>query len=346
VSVVIGTRNRRALLERTLGTVLWQTHDRLEVLVVDDGSTDDTAAWVAAHPDERVSLLHRAESGGVADARNAGLARARGTYVAVTDDDDLWAPTKLAAQLRGLEQLDGARWSCASTVVVDTGLRPVQWQPAPPSGRVERSLLEVNRIPGGASGVLAEAALVAEVGGFDPSFRHFADWDLWIRLARAAPMASVHEPLLAYLRHDSMSNVAANKYEDVALMEERYRERRRSVGAPSPVGHNLHWIGLTALRAGDVDAAVRAYLAAAGEPTVRLSRLRARLARVPGFLELYDAVTARRVPPAVRRSVEPWLAAARVDPAAPRSAVVQQEGETGSPRGRMITGQTAHTFDQ
>jgi glycosyltransferase involved in cell wall biosynthesis len=307
VSVVIGTRNRRPLLERTLQTVLWQTHTALEVLVVDDGSTDDTAAWVGSHPDPRVGLVRQPVSGGVARARNAGLDRATGRFVAITDDDDLWAPTKLATQLSATREVEGARWSCTSTVVVDTSLHAVQWQPAPRSGDVERAMLEVNIVPGGASGVLAEADLVAEVGGFDPSFRHFADWDLWIRLAGASPVASVSEPLLAYLRHDSMSNVAAFKYADVALMEARYRERRLELGVPSPAGHNLHWIGLTSLRAGDAAAASRAYLSAVGEPTVRWSRLRAGLARLPGFLAAYDAAKRRAVPDEVVEAVEPWL---------------------------------------
>jgi glycosyltransferase involved in cell wall biosynthesis len=313
VSVVIGTRNRRALLERTLRTVLWQTHADLEVLVVDDGSTDATAAWVGSHPDPRVALVRQGVSGGVARARNAGLERARGRYVAITDDDDLWAPSKIATQLEAIRELEGARWSCTSTVMVDTTLHAVQWQPAPPSGDVERSMLEVNVVPGGASGVLAEHALVAEVGGFDPSFRHFADWDLWIRLAGASPVASVADPLLAYLRHDSMSNVAAFKYADLALMEARYRDRRLALGVPSPVGHNLHWIGLTSLRAGDAGAASRAYLAAVGEPTVRWSRLRAGLARLPGFLAAYDAAKRRAVPDGVADAVEPWLAELRAD---------------------------------
>jgi len=308
VSVVIGTRNRSALLCRTLRTVLWQTHADLEVLVVDDGSDDDTAEVVASHPDPRVALVRQEVSGGVARARNAGLARAQGRYVAFTDDDDLWAPTKVASQLGAIAAMPGAGWSCVSTVVVDTALRPVQWQAAPAGGRVESQLLEVNLVPGGASGVLCATDLARSVGGFEPDFRHFADWDLWIRLARAAPLAPVAEPLLAYLRHDSMSNVAAFKYEDVALMEARYRERRHELGVPSPVGHNLHWIGMTSLRAGDVDAATTAFRRAAAAETGRYSRLRAVLARVPGFLRAYDANKVRSVPPASRDAVAGWLA--------------------------------------
>lgn len=311
VSVVIGTRNRSDLLERTLRSVLWQTHGELEVIVVDDGSTDDTAELVARHPDPRVALVRQGQPGGVARARNAGIARARGRYIAFTDDDDLWAPTKIATQLRAICSTRGARWSCTSTVVVDTALRPVQWQPAPASGDVEAQLLEVDAVPGGASGVLAETELVRQVGSFDPGFRHFADWDLWIRLAAVAPVASVAAPLLGYLRHDSMSNVAAHKYEDVARMEERYRERRRALGVPSPVGHNLHWIGLTALRAGDRDAAVAAYRAATREATGRRSRVWTGLARVPHFVDVYDMVKARAVPPGVRAEATQWLDALR-----------------------------------
>ena len=311
VSVVIGTRNRSALLLRTLRTVLWQTHEELEVIVVDDGSDDETSEVVSSHPDPRVVLVRQDRSGGVARARNTGLSRARGRYVAFTDDDDLWAPTKVAAQLAAVAARPDAGWSCVSTVVVDTSLRPVQWQPAPEGGRIEPQLLEVNLVPGGASGVLCATELARAGGGFEPAFRHFADWDLWIRLARAAPLAPVDEPLLAYLRHDSMSNVAAFKYEDVALMEDRYRARRHELGVPSPVGHNLHWIGMTSLRAGDADAAVAAFRQAVDAETGRYSRLRAALARMPGFLRAYDAAKAGSVPPACRDAVAAWLSLVR-----------------------------------
>ena len=193
-------------------------------------------------------------------------------------------------------------------MVVDTAFRPLQWQPAPPGGWVERALLEVNLVPGGASGVLASTNLVREVGAFDPTFRRFADWDLWIRLAGAAALAPVEEPMLAFLRHDSMSNVAAHKYKDVALVEARYRDRREALGVPSPVGHNLHWIGLTSLHARRPGRSRRRVPASGpgGDQPVPGVHI-AGLARVPGFLHVYDARKARAVQPASRAAVQPWL---------------------------------------
>jgi len=99
VTVVVPTRDRRALLERSLGTVLDQTGVDLAVLVVDDGSNDDTAEWAARVDDSRVSAVSHATPLGVAAARNTGIERAATPWIAFLDDDDLWAPTKLAEQL-------------------------------------------------------------------------------------------------------------------------------------------------------------------------------------------------------------------------------------------------------
>src|ERR1044071_7041476 len=98
VSVVIPTRDRAHLLQRTLASVLKQSIDSLEVIVVDDASNDAAStAAAAAHP--RVRLLRNPEPSGVSVARNRGIAAARGDWIAFCDDDDLWAPSKLQQQL-------------------------------------------------------------------------------------------------------------------------------------------------------------------------------------------------------------------------------------------------------
>ena len=109
VTVVLPTRDRRSLLERSLGSALDQTGVELDVLVVDDGSTDDTAAWVASVDDPRVTLVTHLESRGVAAARNTGIERARTPWIAFLDDDDVWAPAKLEEQLAALHGVTGER---------------------------------------------------------------------------------------------------------------------------------------------------------------------------------------------------------------------------------------------
>jgi glycosyltransferase involved in cell wall biosynthesis len=120
VSVVVPTHNRSGLLAQTLRSVLWQRGVDLEVLVVDDGSTDDTAAVVAALNDPRVRLLRHGTPRGVSAARNRGVAAAGGRWLAFCDDDDLWAPDKLARQLAAA-QATGRSWVYAGEVHIDLG---------------------------------------------------------------------------------------------------------------------------------------------------------------------------------------------------------------------------------
>ncbi len=112
VTVVIPTRDRRELLLRTLDSVLRQEDVALDVVVVDDGGTDGSADAVENLQLPNVRVLRHQRSRGVSAARNAGLRTVTAPWVAFVDDDDLWAPTKLRAQLTSLEQRPDARWSC------------------------------------------------------------------------------------------------------------------------------------------------------------------------------------------------------------------------------------------
>src|SRR5437016_5735478 len=102
VSVVLPTRDRLDLLPRALASVLDQSVVDLECIVVDDGSSDGTAAWLADHADTRLHVLHTAGGRGPAGARNDGISVARGRYVAFQDSDDEWLPGKLKKQLAAL----------------------------------------------------------------------------------------------------------------------------------------------------------------------------------------------------------------------------------------------------
>src|ERR1044071_6101497 len=99
VSVIVPTRNRSSLLSKTLRTVLRQQDVELEVIVVDEASTDGTAALLATLGDARVRVIHHDRPRGVSAARNHGADEARGEWLAFIDDDGLWAPDKLAQQI-------------------------------------------------------------------------------------------------------------------------------------------------------------------------------------------------------------------------------------------------------
>ena len=206
VSVVVPTRNRSRLLAISLRSVLRQRGVNLEVIVVDEGSTDDTPAVVAAFCDARVRVIRHDVPRGVSTARNAGAADARGEWVAFLDDDDLWAPDKLAHQLNAA-LIAGREWAYTGSVSIVDGGRIVHGQPPPAPEEVTAALPRYNAIPGGGSNVVVRRETLRRVGPFDTRLRNTEDWEMWIRLAQAGHPAWVCRPLMAYRVHASNSSL-------------------------------------------------------------------------------------------------------------------------------------------
>ncbi|MCI3949104.1 MAG: glycosyltransferase family 2 protein [Acidimicrobiales bacterium] len=331
VSVVIPTRDRWGMLRATLATVLAQRDVNLEVLVVDDGSDTDPAHFPA---DGRITLLRHETSSGVAEARNAGLAAARGPYVAFTDDDDLWAPDKLSAQLAAIERT-GAAWASCGAVGVDDEMRIINNQRPSEHGDVGSRILATNVIPGGGSGVLADTALVRRVGGFDPAFHMVADWDLWIRLGLAAPLAAVDRPLLVYRLHaGGMSLRHDRTYAELRALEEKYAAERAAREVAMNWPRLEHWLADRKQRAGDRVGAARSFLRASkviGRPR-SISRA-AEAFLWPDAQRFRDARWAHRVPAAWRDEVATWLAP-EPGPAALRDAMTPASPTSGGADGR------------
>ena len=265
VTVVIPTRNRRALLTQTLGTVLEQTDVCLEVVIVDDASHDETARLLARSGEPSVRVVRHRVPQGVSAARNAGLELARGRWIAFTDDDDLWAPRKLAAQLEALDGQDRSAWCQVGEVMVRHDLSIVAAKiPDDDSSDIYRELLQSNIVPGGASGVLVDTALAREVGGFDTRLATLADWDFWIRLAAALPVATVRRPLVAYRTHSGgMSCDVDLILRETRMVEEKYRRERATLGVGSGDGVDTEYqlyLGDQYLRGGRRWAAARHHL--------------------------------------------------------------------------------------
>jgi glycosyltransferase involved in cell wall biosynthesis len=185
-------------LAATLASVRAQTAGDLEVIVVDDGSTDATAEVAGSFAEVR---LLRQPNRGVSAARNLGLSAAAGRYVALLDADDLWRPGKLERQLAAVRECPGSACYTAITMV-DTAGAPcadLGWQ-AEPAVTLE-TLLVRNGVAGGASSLLCETQALRAAGGFDPALSLCADWDLWIRLAFRHAFVHVPEALTVYRRH-------------------------------------------------------------------------------------------------------------------------------------------------
>ena len=253
VTVVVPTRNRRELLERTLTSVLAQVVVEIEVIVVDEASTDATAAFLGSLADPRVSVITHRRAQGLAAARNAGLAAATGEWVAFIDDDDLWASTKLAAQLGALRRDVCCGWSCVGAVWIDARMRVVAAQRPPGDADVLRQLLVVNTIPGGGSGVVVRTELLREIGGFvaDPAAAGAADWDCWIRLAQRSPLASVDAPLLAYrVAPGSMSRDTARMEVALERVRARHADLARALGVEQDTERSERYLANVEARAG------------------------------------------------------------------------------------------------
>ena len=256
VSVVIPTRDRIDLLKETLESVLAQVDVELEVIVVDDGSSQDVAAVLDELDDDRVRLLRNDDSMGVSAARNRGIEAASAPWVACVDDDDLWAPEKLRLQLDA-GGASGRSWVYVGAVNVTPRLRVVAGAEPMAPEEVASRIRSVNLVPGGASGVLMKRDVALRIGGFDGSFHHFADWDLWMRLAEEGPPAWVPRPLIAYRVHQS--NIAIKGAGDVDADLRLFSERGLSVDR-TPI---YRWLGWWARRGGRPIKAIR-YLARAG----------------------------------------------------------------------------------
>jgi glycosyltransferase involved in cell wall biosynthesis len=229
----------------------------LEVVVVDDGSRDDTADVVARLADPRVRLTRHEHPQGVSAARNRGIALATGEWIALLDDDDLWAPDKLVAQLCAARRL-GRQWACTGSVTVTDALEILAGGPPPSAEMIVRQLPWRNVVPAGASNVLVRRSALEETGVFDPRLRHIADWDLWIRLGALGPPAVVDEPLVAYRLHAGNASADAGAMAaELARVAERYRALRR--GAPIDLAYAYRWAAWHYMWMGHRGSAVRAY---------------------------------------------------------------------------------------
>jgi glycosyltransferase involved in cell wall biosynthesis len=261
VSVVIPTRDRWHLLEDALATALGQEETTLEVIVVDDGSSDETPARLAALPDPRLRVLRNPRSLGVAAARNRGIAAARATWIAFLDDDDLWSPRKLRSQLDAAATAQAA-FAYGGAIVIDESMQVLRHSPAPDPSALSTGLLVRNLIPGGCSNIVATTELVRSVGGFDEDLVALADWDLWIRLAHAGRAASCPDTVVAYRRHaDSMvRRGAANMVAEFSYLCAKHRQQSHAAGVTPDRRGFYRYVARAARRSGRRRDAVGLYL--------------------------------------------------------------------------------------
>lgn len=205
ISVVIPTYNYGRFLARAISSVLEQTHPVLEIIVVDDGSTDNTRE-VAQGFGDRIQYLYK-ENRGSSAARNAGIRIARGEWIGFLDADDAWVPEKNAKVRELLQEHPEAVMIYHPHVLLsDEG--PVGYRRAAEPDELFPELLYHNFISGGSSALVRRSVLL-DLGGFDESLQAVEDWDMWTRVALRYPLHRIGEPLSLVWRHKQAKGMNA-----------------------------------------------------------------------------------------------------------------------------------------
>lgn len=201
ISVVIPTHNRCERLRQAIESVRTQSWKDLEIIVVDDASTDGTPALMAelSTIEPRIRHIRNAVSLGGGGARNAGIAAARGEYVAFLDDDDLWLPEKLQCQ-HAILKADGSAAAVSCSFILSAPGRPEVTRTLSAPADLQ-ALLRKNLL-GGASVCLTTRTTLREIGGFDPALRSCQDWDLWLKLFARGSTPVCARALVRYVTHD------------------------------------------------------------------------------------------------------------------------------------------------
>ncbi|MEO1005251.1 MAG: glycosyltransferase family A protein [Cyanobacteria bacterium J06638_38] len=201
ISIVVPAYNAAKTITETIESVQRQTINDWELIVVNDGSTDNTLEILKQIVEPRLKIIS-APNGGVSAARNLGIAQAQGKYIAFLDADDLWVADKLKLQLQALEQNPDAIVAYSWTCFMDEQQDGYVYHPSPPynySGDVYPRLLQGGFIHSGSNTLVCKSAL-DRVGGFDSRCDICEDWDMWVRLAAIGEFVVVPQYQIMYRR--------------------------------------------------------------------------------------------------------------------------------------------------
>ena len=257
VSVVIPTHNRARTLRRAIESVLGQGYQNLELIVVDDASTDDTRAVLSSIDDPRMRVVTHEFNRGCAAARNTGAINAHGVYLAFQDSDDEWLADKLLKQVRAFAAA-GENCVAAYCIKVVYGRdqfrkhspRRVVCVPGPDevelSGDLHRRLQYNNLIS--TQTIVCSKRAYEQVGGFDEKLKNSIDYDFVSRLSEVGEFAFVDEPLvMTYIQGDSISTLSrAGFYSQLTIankMKRRAVSRRILAQKWATLGYGIGKIG-------------------------------------------------------------------------------------------------------
>jgi glycosyltransferase involved in cell wall biosynthesis len=207
VTVIIATHNAGRFVNATIESALRQTFTGFELIVVDDGSTDDTLARLRSFQDHRLRIIEQSNQGQPA-ALNAGLGAGRGRYIALLDHDDLWKETKLERHVECLERSPGVDLTFSWSRLIDESDRDMGPNTRYWSGFFSFRQMLQNTVLGNASALVLRSDAMKAVGGFDPGFPFHNDMDILLRIALLRPnnICAVPEELNFYRWHRSQQS--------------------------------------------------------------------------------------------------------------------------------------------
>ena len=214
VTAIITTHNRLDLLKRAIDSVFAQTYSNIELIVVDDASTDSTSEYCTQQPLHYI-FIPKEESKGGNYARNQGIRAAKGKYVAFLDDDDYWLPTKIEKQVALIESKDCELVHCGRRLEIIKGDRVTYRDLLPnplENGDMHKKILLT--ICTTTTNILVKRKALFEVGLFDENLRFWQEYELTIRLAQRKPFYFVNEVLSVYRINTSDKHRLTNKYEE------------------------------------------------------------------------------------------------------------------------------------
>jgi len=230
VSVVIPTYNREKILHKTIESVLQQTYQDFELIIVDDGSTDNTKMLVLEYVEQYKDQVHYVyqEHKNAACARNIGIKHARGEYIAFLDSDDIWLPTKLEKQVNYLDQSDVGFVHTGRKLICLEKNRRHKMLPRPETlARDTQHFLEGKANI--AMSVMVRTEVLSKVGLFDEGLITTQDCDLWCRITREFDIGFIDEILMmSYKYEDSLST---------SCFEQKYKDRITTIRRMLKVDH-------------------------------------------------------------------------------------------------------------
>jgi len=212
VSVIIPTRNRLALLKRAINSVLAQTFKDLEIIVVDDCSTDETGEYLRNEKIPNLNYIRLEQKSGGAVARNCGIKEAKGKYIAFLDDDDEWLPDKLQKQIKCIEQNEntGICYTGRRIITNDDSIKGItkSYSFNYPPGKDNYLAIMRDNFVGVTSSVVIPREILLQINGFDEDMPCYQDYELFIRILKNYKAVGINEPLVNYYIEKSVEHVS------------------------------------------------------------------------------------------------------------------------------------------